>query len=119
MADRLTAASKLPELLDNGIDEIADAELDRKGRSHGRIVTVTVWEVGESKTGYVSGEQSFKLTVKSVEIMLDADRDQAMAMHDRVHGMRTGEVTLGAAGTDAGDSKTTNGEPATSSEPAG
>jgi len=101
--------SKLPDELDNGLAEIPDAQLRRLGGSHGRIVTVTIWDVHMGGIDFDNGEQTWKLRVKSVEVMTDADRDQAVAMHDRIHGARTGEVTLGAAGTDAGDgNKTTS-----------
>lgn len=106
MAD-IKGESKLPDELDNGLCEIPDEQLERLGFAHGRIVTVTVWDVHLGGIDFDGGERTYKMRVKSVEIMLDADRDQAMAMHDRVHGVRTGEVTLGAAGTDAGDSKQT------------
>ena len=99
----LKGQSKLPEAPDNGFEEIPLAELLRKAVAHGRYVTVTIWDVAEGHIDYDTGEQTLKLRPKSIEVMQDADLDQALAMHDRVHGNRTGEVTLAAAASDAGD----------------
>jgi|ERR1043165_6358328 hypothetical protein len=97
----LKAATKLPEAPDNGFEELTDSEIERKARVHGRFVTVTVWDVSNGGIDYDTGERSFKFRPRSIEIMTGADADQAIAMHDRVHGARTGEVTLGVASGDA------------------
>jgi len=94
----LKGVTKLPEAPDNGFDELDQQTLDRKARAHGRFVTVTIWDVHKGDIDFDTGEWTYKLRPRSIELMLDADRDQALAMHDRVHGVRTGEVTLAAAG---------------------
>lgn len=99
----LKGNSNLPEAPDNGFEEIPLAELLRKAVAHGRYVTVTIWDVSNGAIDYDTGEQTLKLRPRSIEVMQDADADQAVAMHDRVHGNRTGEVTLAAVASNAGD----------------
>jgi len=94
----LKCESKLPEAPDCGFDELDDATIERKARTHGRFVTITIWDVAKGAIDFDTGERTYKMRARSVEVMTDADRDQALAMHDRIHGVRTGEITLAAAG---------------------
>jgi len=70
-----------------------------KGAATGtRFVTVTVWDVAKTNIHRRKGNvRTEVLAVVSVEPVFGPDAEQAMAMHDRMRGERTGSVTLGEA----------------------
>jgi hypothetical protein len=96
-APRMTIAGNLPTAPDNGFDS-SFGELIAGSMGRKRYITVTVWEVRKTTIDHGNGNaKSVLLGVVSVEpILNDTDAQQALAMHDRAHGDRTGEVTLGA-----------------------
>jgi len=89
-----------PDAPDFGFAELGDM-LAAGATLHRRYITITVWDVHEGNTDFDTGERKLKLRARSIEPMIEtADKDQALAMHDRAHGVRTGEVTLGIAAGD-------------------
>jgi hypothetical protein len=93
----LAIAGTMPATDDNGFYGIL-GDLHTGAESGKRVVTVTVWDVSKTSINRRKGGLRTEiLSVVSVEPLSGADAEQAMAMHDRMHGERTGVVTLGAA----------------------
>jgi len=90
----LTAAGDLPGDLYNGFTAIVSELL--KGAERGaKYVTVTVWQAGSTTINHRKGNATRQaLAVVSVEILRDADADQAMAMHDAAFHARTDDESM-------------------------
>jgi hypothetical protein len=94
---RFTIAGNFPSDEDNGFAGIASDVL-AGGMNRKRWITVVIWEAASTKIDHKNGNvRSQTMRVVSVEPLINqGDAEQALAMHDRAHGDRTGETTLDA-----------------------